>query len=90
LAAVWDGGLPVTDKPDNIHVMPMLALHLGGLMMAVMGAAGLYFTVFKGMRVLDRSTGGHWSMFETLLLEIGLLLAGGVAAWWAQRPPRRP
>jgi hypothetical protein len=80
----------VTDEPDNSHVMPMLALHLGGLMMTVMGAAGLYFTAFKGMRVLDRSTGGNWSLVETLLLEIGLLLAGGVAAWWAQRPPRRP
>ncbi|WP_260598245.1 hypothetical protein [Sphingomonas endolithica] len=78
----------MTTDPDNSHVMPMLALHLGGLMMAVMGAAGLYFTVFKGMRVLDRNTGGNWPLLETLLLEIGLLLAGGVAAWWGQRPPR--
>jgi hypothetical protein len=79
--------VPVTDEPDNSHVMPMLALHLGGLMTVVMGAAGLYFTVCKGMRVLDRSTGGNWSLFETLLLEIGLLLAGSLAAWWGQRPP---
>jgi hypothetical protein len=80
--------VPVIDEPDNSHVMPMLALHLGGLMMVVMGAACLYFTVFKGMRVLDRSTGGDWSLCKTLLLEICLLPAGGLAAWWGQRPPR--
>jgi hypothetical protein len=79
----------VIDEPDNSHVMPMLALHLAGLMMAVMGAAGLYFTVFKGMRVLDRSAGGRWTSFESLVLEISLLAIGILAAWWGQRMPSR-
>ena len=78
----------VTDEPDNSHVMPMLALHLAGLLLSVMGAVGLYFTVFEGMRVRDRTADGHWTLLESLLLEVGLLGAGALAAWWGQRRPR--
>ena len=86
--AILPNDAAVTNAPDNSHVMPMLALHLAGLALSVMGAAGLYYTVFEGMRVRDRSSGGHWSLPDTLLLEVGLLAAGVLAAWWGQRRPR--
>jgi hypothetical protein len=66
----------------------MLALHLAGLAMAVMGAVSLYRTVVNGMRVRDRSSGGYWSLFETLQLEGGLFVVGILLAWLAHRRPR--
>ena len=80
--------MPVKHEPDNSHVMPMLALYLGGLLCSAMGAAGLYLVVFDGMRVRDRSTGGYMTLPETLLLEVSLLAFGILATWWGQRRPR--
>jgi hypothetical protein len=78
----------MTDDPDNSHVMPMLALHAAGLLLSVMGAVGLYLTVVNGMRVRDRSSGGYWSLLETLQLEGGLFVVGVLLAWLAHRRPR--
>ncbi|MEN2786253.1 hypothetical protein ACFOKI_07615 [Sphingomonas qilianensis] len=77
----------MTNEPDNSHVMPMLALHLGGLLLCVMGAVGLYLTVFEGLRIRDGSTGDQWSLGESLLMNVGLLACGILAAWWGQRRP---
>jgi hypothetical protein len=88
LAAVSDGEMLMTDDPDNSHVMPMLALHVGGRLLSVMGAVSLYRTVVNGMRVRDRSSAGYWSLFETLQLEGGLFVVGILLAWLAHRRPR--